>query len=144
MAHESTWLTFTDDGCRSEIRIGVLLVLVAVFVWLWLGPSVAIRFAAAGLPLLMIGAVLQARDAGRGRPGYPLKLACCLLVFGLFMLPDLSYRESVAGPIHWQPMPILLTIAGAWLLLWWPIATRRAKSYVGAQDIAKISESKGL
>ena len=53
------WLTFTDDGCRTELRIGALLVLVAVFVWLWLGPDIASRLALVGLPLLLVGGALQ-------------------------------------------------------------------------------------
>ena len=113
----------------ERVALGALLVLVAVFVWLWLGPDVASRLALIGMPLLIIGGALQVRDAGKGRPGYPGKLAITLLVFGLLMLPDLRYRESVGGPLSWQPMPVLMLIAGVWLCALWPIARRQGQKF---------------
>ena len=121
-AHKKAF-TFTDDGCRTEIRLGVLLILAAVFVWLWLGPRWSAGLYFLGLPLVLIGAPLHARDARRyARPGYPLKLGVILTIGALLMWPDLLYREVVGGPLRVQPMAPLLVVAGGWILAWWPWA----------------------
>ncbi len=63
--------SFTDDGCRTEIRVGVLLVLAGMFLWLWLGPSTSIKLCWTGLPLVVIGVPIQAIQARRdGRPAF--------------------------------------------------------------------------
>ena len=121
---------FTEPGCRSDIRLGALLVLMAVFLWLWWGPTTSSRIYLVGAPLLLWGVPWQAWEARRhGRPGYPWKLGIALTVAGLVMgwgsfigLPDLRYRESIL--VGWQTQPVgpLLAIAGAWILLWWPWA----------------------
>lgn len=116
--------SFTQDGCRSEIRLGALLVLAAVFVWLMF-PLVAGKLVAIGVPLILVGTLLQTRDAGRGRPGYPVRLAVILTIYGAFATIDLSYRESVGGPLQFQPTALLLLLAGLWLLAFWPIARKR-------------------
>ncbi|MBA3710264.1 MAG: hypothetical protein H0W83_15745 [Planctomycetes bacterium] len=127
--------TFTDPGCRTEIRVGALLVLAAVFLWLWLGPETSGRLYLVGAPLLLIGVPLQAFQAMRGRPGFPWKLGIAFALLGGLMWPDLRYRESVDGPIHVQPVVPLLLGAGLWILAWWPIsriAARRADPDAGA------------
>lgn len=115
--------TFTEPGCRTEVRLGTLLVLGSVFLWLWLGPAISSLLYFIGLPLILVGAPLQAWQARRhARPGYPLKLAIVLTVGGAAMWPDLTYREVVGGPLHVQPVAPMLLVAGAWMLAWWPLA----------------------
>ena len=114
--------TFTDDGCRTEIRVGTLIILAAVFLWLWLGPTTSSILYFVGLPLILIGVPLHALDTRkRGRPGYPLKLGLVLTIGGALMWPDLLFREVVTGPVHVQPVAPLLVSAGIWMLLWWPV-----------------------
>lgn len=118
---------FTDPGCRTEIRIGALLVLIGVFMWGWLGPAWASPLAYLGLPLVLVGVVLQVRDARRtGRPGYPWKLGIAMGLGGLVMAWDLTYRERFDGPLAIQLTAILLVIPGLWILGWWPAARQRA------------------
>ncbi len=118
--------TFTDDGCRSEIRVGALLILAAVFLWLWLGPAWSSRLYFIGLPLLLIGVPLQVRDQRRiARPGFPLKLGLVFALGGALMWPDLLYRESVGGDVSVQPVAPLLVVAGLWILAWWPVSRLR-------------------
>ncbi|MFW5751291.1 MAG: hypothetical protein ACOCZK_06540 [Planctomycetota bacterium] len=118
--------TFTDDGCRSEIRVGALLILAAVFLWLWLGPAWSSRLYFIGLPLLLIGVPLQVRDQRRiARPGFPLKLGLVFALGGALMWPDLLYRESVDGAVAVQPVAPLLVVAGVWILAWWPVSRLR-------------------
>lgn len=120
--------TFTDDGCRIEIRIGTLLVLAAVFVWLWLGPAVSQKLAIVGIPAVLIGVVLQVRDRLRlGRPGFPWKIGIALAFGGLAMTADLSYREAVGGALQFQEVGPLLLIPGVWMLGWWPVDRMLAK-----------------
>ena len=118
---------FTTDGCRSDVRVGALLVLIAIFVWLWLGPGISSKLYLIGAPFLLWGVPMQALQARRdGRPGYPWKLGLALGVGGALMWPDLMYRERFDGPLLWQPIAPLLLAAGVWILAWWPVAHRRA------------------
>jgi hypothetical protein len=123
--------TFTDAGCRTEVRAGVLLVLAAVFLWLWAGPTLASKIYLAGATLLVIGLPIQAVQSRRGRPGFPWKVGVAMTLLGLAMWPDLIYREAVGGPRRVQDIAWMLTAAGAWVLLWWPVAAlgrRRAEA----------------
>ncbi|MFW5845991.1 MAG: hypothetical protein ACOCXJ_07175, partial [Planctomycetota bacterium] len=115
--------TFTDPGCRTELRLGALGVLAGVFLWQWWLELAQVTLFI-GLPLVLVGMPLQVLDARRrGRPGYPWKLAVTMTVIGIFLLPDQFYRETVDGPLRlvvpW--VPALLT-AGVWLLIGWPLA----------------------
>jgi len=122
---------FTDPGCRTEVRLGALIVLAAVFLWLFFGPTVCSRLYLIGAPLLLIGIPIQAIQARRdGRPGYPWKLGLALTIGGGFMWPDLRYREIIGGPVYVQEIAPLLLAAGAWILLWWPLARTRVVSSV--------------
>ena len=38
---KSRW-TLTGDGCRTEVRLGLLLSMAGVFVWLWQGPGMGV------------------------------------------------------------------------------------------------------
>jgi hypothetical protein len=122
--------TFTDGGCRTEVRLGGLLVLGAVFLWLWLGPQWATRLYLVGAPLLAIGIPWQAFDARKGRPGYPWKLGIAFAVFAACMYPDLRYRDDVPGDIHVQTVVPLLGVAGAWILAWWPVAVMLRRTHL--------------
>jgi len=113
---------FTDAGCRTEVRVGVLIVLAAVFLWLFAGPVFSSRlFLFAGLPLLLWGVPVQAMQGRRGRPGYPLKLGLILAIGGALMWPEMRWREHVGGPIEVQSVAWLPLGTGLWILLWWPI-----------------------
>lgn len=117
---------FTTDGCRSDVRLGALLILMAVFLWLWLGPATSSKLYLVGAPLLLFGIPMQAIQARRdGRPGYPWKLGLALGIGGALMWPDLMFRERYDAPLQVQPVAPLLTAAGAWILIWWPLARRR-------------------
>jgi hypothetical protein len=122
--------TFTDDGCRTELRCGALLIAAGAFLWLFIGPTWATRLCLIGAPLLLIGCVLQAVQARRGLPGYPWKLALGFLILGLPMCFDLRYREAPGAELHRIAYGPILAAAGAWLALWWPLAAfnRRAWS----------------
>ncbi|MDA3960599.1 MAG: hypothetical protein PF961_07395 [Planctomycetota bacterium] len=115
--------TFTEDGCRSEIRLGSLLILASVFLWLWLGPATSSLLYFVGLPLVLVGVPIQALQGRRfGRPGYPWKLALALTIGGAAMWPDLAYREVVGGSLQVQPVAPMLLVAGLWMLAWWPVS----------------------
>lgn len=124
---------FTDAGCRTDIRLGALLVLMAVFLWLWWGPTTSSRIYMVGMPLLLWGVPFQALAARReGRPGFPWKLGLALAFGGLVMawggycgLPDLRYREAMDAPVQTQPVGPLMAAAGIWILMWWPVARSR-------------------
>jgi uncharacterized membrane protein HdeD (DUF308 family) len=117
---------FTTDGCRTDVRLGALLILMAVFLWLWLGPSWSSKLYLVGAPLLLWGVPMQALQARReGRPGYPWRLGLALGIGGALMWPDLTYRERYDAPLQVQPVAPLLAFAGAWILAWWPVARRR-------------------
>lgn len=120
---------FTDPGCRTEVRLGALIILAAVFLWLFFGPTVCSRLYLIGAPLLFIGIPIQAIQARRdGRPGYPWKLGLALTIGGGLMWPDLRYRENIGGAVYVQEIAPLLLAAGVWILLWWPLARSRTAS----------------
>lgn len=122
--------TFTDPGCRTEVRLGTLLVLAAVFLWLWLGPQKASWLYLIGAPLLLVGIPIQAIQARQGRPGYPWKIGIAFTVGALVMGPGLLYRDGIGdAPLHVQMVVPLLLIAGVWVLLWWPVALRLRRSF---------------
>ena len=124
---------FTDPGCRTEVRLGALIILGAVFLWLFFGPTFCSRLYLVGAPLLLIGIPIQAIQARRdGRPGYPWKLGLALTIGGALMWPDLRYREIVGGPVHVQEIAPLLLAAGAWIMAWWPVARSRVGSTVSS------------
>jgi hypothetical protein len=126
---------FTDPGCRTEVRLGALIVLAAVFLWLFFGPTFCSRLYLVGAPLLLIGIPIQAIQARRdGRPGYPWKLGLALTLGGGFMWPDLRYREIIGGPVHVQEIAPLLLAAGVWILLWWPLARTRSAGSSNASE----------
>ena len=130
---EKPGFVFTDPGCRTEVRVGALLVLAAVFLWLWWGPQNSSRLYLVGAPLLLVGIPIQAIQRRAGRPGYPWKLGLALAIGGCAMWPDLRYQEVVDGVqrvTSVQPVAPLLAFAGLWILLWWPIAV------LGARPIA--------
>jgi hypothetical protein len=115
--------SFTDDGCRTEIRLGALLVLAGMFLWLWLGPTKSNYLNLLGIVLILVGVPLQVRDARRsGRPGYPWKLGLTLAILGALMWKDLLYRERYDGPLGVQPMAPVFLGVGLWILAWWPFA----------------------
>ncbi len=118
-----TGFAFTAPGCRTEVRVGALLVLMGLFLWLWLGPSTSIKLCWTGLPLVVIGVPIQAIQARRdGRPGFPWKLGLTLTIGAALMWKDLTYRELVGGPLLVQPIAPILLGVGLWILAWWPIA----------------------
>jgi hypothetical protein len=134
---EKPGFTFTDAGCRTEVRLGALMVVAAVFMWLWLGPEKSGRLYLVGAPLLLVGIPIQALQARHGRPGYPWKLGLAFTLGALVMWPDLRYREWADGvgsappaewPLHVQTVVPLLLAAGAWIMLWWPIAARNRRA----------------
>jgi hypothetical protein len=144
---------FTDPGCRTDVRLGALVVLGAVFLWLWWGPSASSRLYLAGAALLLWGVPLQALQARReGRPGFPWKLGLVMAIGGAVMWPDLTYREPdptkatvSEWPKHVQEVAPLLLVAGAWILAWWPVARSgrggRDASVTGAAGMASQGAS---
>ncbi len=143
--------TFTDPGCRTDVRLGALIVLGAVFLWLWWGPSASSRLYLAGAALLLVGVPLQALQArAAGRPGFPWKLGLVMAIGGAVMWPDLMYREpdvknaaTVAEwPRHVQEVAPLLLIAGAWILAWWPVA-RTGRGGREDRAVGTVSMSQG-
>lgn len=125
----SAGFAFTDPGCRTDVRLGALLILAAVFLWLWLGPTTASRLYLFGAPLLLWGVPWQALQARReGRPGFPWKLGLAMAIGGAVMWPDLRYREAPGGPVYVQEVAPLLLAAGLWILAWWPVARSRPPS----------------
>lgn len=128
-AAESSAFCFTDPGCRTDLRLGALIVLGSVFLWLWWGPTASSRLYMAGALLLSWSVPLQAIQARRaGRPGYPWKLGLAMAIGGAVMWPDLRFRDVVGAPVQVQEVAPLLLIAGAWILMWWPLARRPASS----------------
>ena len=116
-------LTFTDDGCRIDVRVGALLVVAAVFLWLWLGSTMSSRVYLVGLPFLLWGVPWQAMQARTlGRPGFPWKVGLAFTVLGAAMSYDLRYRELPGGPVKVQEVGPLLLVAGVWIMAWWPVA----------------------
>ncbi len=118
-------VTVTDPGCRTDVRLGGLLVMGSVFLWLFAGPSLSAKFLMLGAVLLLWGVPAQAFQARKGRPGYPWKMGLAFALLGLAMTPDLRYREEPGGPLGIQIMAPALAVAGLWILAWWPLARRR-------------------
>ncbi len=121
--------TFTEDGCRTELRLGALLLMAGVFLWAFLGPQKSSWLVIAGIPLLLLGVPLQAFQARKGRPGFPWKVGLSFAALGLSMCYDLRYREAVGGPLHIQPVAYYLLLAGLWILAWWPLAAAWMKRF---------------
>ncbi len=121
-------LQFTFPGCRTELRLGALLVLAGTFLWNFAGPTLAIRIAVLGLPLLAVGAVLQALQANRAAGSYPWKLAVAMLVLGLPMCWDFRFRDAPGEPMQLLLVGPILAASGAWLALWWAVAALRART----------------
>jgi hypothetical protein len=118
--------TVTDDGCRTEIRVGGLLMFVGLFGWQWLiGPKWGTWLMASGALAILVGVPVQALEARRGRPGYPWKLGIILTAFAGALLVDLTYREQVGGPLLAHPAGWFFLGAAVWTLGWWPVARRR-------------------
>ena len=130
------WLQFTLPGCRTELRLGALLVLAGTFLWNFAGPSLAMKLAVIGLPLLIVGAVLQALlSARQGVDAYPWKLAAAMLMLGLPMCFDFRYRDAPGGELQLLLVGPILALAGGWLALWWPVSAlnlRRARAEAAA------------
>lgn len=122
---EKPGFAFTDPGCRTEVRLGALLMLAAVFLWHFVGPRWMTWLYLGAAPLLLVGMPLQVLAARRGEPGFPWKLGLAMAIGGALMIPDLRYRERVDGPVDVQPIGQLLLAAGAYILVWWPFARRR-------------------
>ena len=120
-------VTVTDPGCRTDVRLGGLLVMGSVFLWLFAGPSLSAKGLLLGAALLLWGVPAQALQARRGRQGYPWKMGLAFTVLGLAMIPDLRYREEPGGPLGVQIMAPALAIAGLWILAWWPVGRRRVE-----------------
>lgn len=113
---------FTTDGCRSELRLGALLVLAGTFLWNFVGPTWAMRVAIVGLPLLLVGVVLQALAARRGVPGMPWKLGIAMLILGAAMTWDFRYRDIPGGTMDVVLVGPILAVSGIWILLWLPLS----------------------
>jgi hypothetical protein len=125
---------FTDAGCRTEVRLGSLLVLAAVFMWLWMGPERASWLYLLGAPLLLVGVPIQAIQASH-RPGFPWKVGLSFTVLALAMWRGLTYRDGIApeAPLQVQIIFYLLLIAGLWVLAWWPVAVLRKRASAKAE-----------
>ena len=122
-----TAFAFTDPGCRTDIRAGALLILGAVFLWLWFGPQTSAKIYLVGAPLLLWGVPWQAIQARGGRPGFPWKLGVAMTALGMAMWPGLRFQNGPGEPMEVQIIAPLLTAAGAWILLWWPVAMLGAR-----------------
>ena len=121
---KSQGFTFTDPGCRSDIRIGALLVCAAAFLWQFLGPQKAMMPMLVGVPLLLIGVPLQAMQVRKGlRPGYPWKLGVAMTIIGALMFPQQLYQERFDAAVEvvmpWIPG---FLFCGIWILAWLPVA----------------------
>lgn len=129
-------IVFTEDGCRSEIRLGALLALAAVFFPLMIGPPLCVKIMLVGLALILVGVPLQVRDARQhGRPGYPWKLGLTLALGGTFMIWDLAWKSAVGAPWQVQELPAMLTVGGVWIVvggLYLRFAPRAAGAEAGA------------
>ena len=117
---------FTEDGCRTEVRLGGLLVAASTFLWLFAGPDLCSKFYLVGAALLLVGIPIQAIQGRGGRPGYPWKMGLAMAVLGGAMLLDQRFREAPGGPIHVQDVSWMVAVPGVWILLWWPISRRAA------------------
>jgi hypothetical protein len=125
MAEKKPAFTFTDPGCRTDVRLGGLIVLVAVFLWLWKGPETCSKVFVVGAALLLWGIPWQALQGRAGRPGYPWKLGLGMTGLGLGMLLDLRYQEAVGQAVKVQDVVPMLLAMGLWVLAWWPVSRAR-------------------
>jgi len=128
-------LQFTLPGCRTELRLGALLVLAGTFLWNFVGPAVAIKIAILGLPLVLVGAITQTLAARRGVDAYPWKMAVAMLALGVPMCFDFRYRDAPGDTVHILLVGPFLAASGAWLAIWWPISAillRRARAQEAA------------
>lgn len=98
--------------------------LAGTFLWNFAGPALSMKLALVGLPLLAVGAVLQALKETQG---YPWRLALAMLALGLPMCWDFRYREIPGGEVHMLLIGPILAVAGGWLALWWPLAARNER-----------------
>ena len=127
---------FTDPGCRTDIRVGALLILAAVFLWLWFGPQTSAKIFMAGAPLILWGIPWQAFEARTGRPGYPWKLGLAMTALALPMCWDLRFREESINPLQVQIIAPLLLGTGIWILLWWPLYRMNARFFSRSTETA--------
>jgi hypothetical protein len=121
-------MTVTDNGCRTDVRLGGLLVMASVFLWLFAGPGLSAKGLLLGGLLLAWGVPWQALQARRGRPGYPWKMGLAFTLLGLAMVPDMLYREVPGGALEVQVMAPALAVCGLWTLAWWPLARPRPEA----------------
>ncbi len=127
---------FTDPGCRSDVRIGALLILAAVFLWLWFGPATSAKIFLAGAPLILWGIPWQAFQARSGRPGYPWKLGLAMTALALPMCWDLRFREEPGAALQVQIIAPLLLGTGVWILLWWPVSRFNSRLFSRSMETA--------
>lgn len=113
-----TGFKFTLPGCRTELRLGALLVLSGAFLWNFVGPTVAMRLIVVGAPLFLVGVVTQALAARRGIDAMPWKLGLCMLALGGAMCWDFRFREVPGGEMSLVLVGPVLAAAGLWLSLW--------------------------
>ncbi len=122
---------FTDPGCRTDVRLGALLLVAAIFLLPFSaiikgGPTLMNQVGLVGAALLLWGIPWQAIQGWRqGRPGYPWKLAIVLGAMAPVMFMDVRYRENLgdhfSGIRYSIPVGVLLA-ASLWTLLWWPVS----------------------
>jgi hypothetical protein len=133
-------VTFTDDGCRLEVRVGALLAIASVFLWQFLpgfvngGTTVCAFGWLAGTILVVAGIPIQALQARSGRPGYPWKLGLALCALGGAMLWDLRFRDAPGAPLHLHQTAMMLSAPGLWIMLWWPVSRLRRS----ADDLSTV------
>lgn len=112
--------SFTDPGCRTEVRLGALLTVGPIFLWLWLRPDTAVWILVIGLPLLWAGIPIQALQARKQqRPGYPWKLGIAFTLLGALMIPDQMSQVVPGGATSLQVQAPALCLSGIWILAWW-------------------------
>ena len=112
--------SFTDPGCRTEVRLGALLTVGPIFLWLWLRPDTAVWILVIGLPLLWGGIPVQAMQARKEqRPGYPWKLGIAFTLLGALMIPDQMSQVVPGGTTSLQIQAPALCLSGIWILAWW-------------------------
>jgi hypothetical protein len=118
------WFTWTDYGCRWEVRLGFFLITGYALLVDFLGEMFSLagmaKLALVGLALL-IGIPIQAHQGRtQGRPGYPLLMGLVLTVLGAFLVYDLRSRTGPFDPLELRPAAVIILGAGLWVLAWWP------------------------